>query len=402
MPRFEYRALRASGGEIAGELVADDEREAAARLQALGSYPIAIAAPADGRRLRRSAPRIRRLATHELVLVTRQLATLIGAGVALDRGLGLIAAGPGRHAGRALARDLLAAINRGESLSAACRSHAALPPHCAMIIAAGEARGDVAAALQRLAEIAERNQATARALRDALIYPAGILVMTCASLAFLLGFVVPRFEALLTSVQREPPLAMAVLLALAAAFQQLALPAAIVALAAMGWIALRHRDPVFRLALHRRLLGLPGFGPLIGKLEAERLLYVLGNLLSAGVRLPEALAATRAAMTSETCRAALALTQQGVERGDGLAAAFATGAILPEMAGELVRVGEESGDLAPMMLKAGDMLRREVETATAGLIALITPLSIIVLGLLIGTVAVAILGTVMEVYDLAL
>ena len=403
MPHFAYRALRPSGGEIAGELVADDERDAAARLQALGSYPIEIALP-TGRRLLTGPLVVRggRLPARELVLFTRQLATLIGAGVALDRALGLVGAGRGRRPGRALALDLLAAINRGESLSQACRLHSALPQHYAMIIAAGEARGDIAAALERLAQVLERSRATARALRDALIYPASVLVVTCASIAFLLGFVVPRFEVLLTSVQREPPLTMHILLALAAAFQQLALPAAIVAIVAIGWFAFRQRDPAFRLALHRRLLAVPGLGALIGKIEAERLLYLLGNLVSAGVALPEALAATRAAMTSEAFRASLALAQQGIERGDGLATAFAAGAMLPEMAGELVRVGEETGYLAPMLLKAGDMLRQEFEATSAALIAVITPLSIAVLGLLIGAVAVAILGTVMEVYDLAL
>ena len=195
---------------------------------------------------------------------------------------------------------------------------------------------------------------------------------------------------------------MQILLALAAAFQLLALPAMIVVVVVGGWIAFRQRDPAFRLALHRRVRRLPGLGALIGKIEAERLLYLLGSLLAAGVRLPEAIAATRAAMTSEAARAALAPVEQGIERGDRLAAAIAAGDILPELAVELVRVGEETGDLAPMLLKAGDVLRQEFETTSAGLIAVITPVAILVLGLLIGAVAVAILGTVMEVYDLAL
>jgi general secretion pathway protein F len=403
MPRFEYRALRPTGTEIAGELVAADERDAAARLQALGSYPIEITAP-SGRRLiaRRLATGGGRLAARELILFTRQLAALIGAGVALDRALGLIGGARGREAGRGLARELLAAVNRGESLSYACRSHPGMPRHYAMIIAAGEARGDLAAALGRLALVLERSRATSRALLDALIYPASVLVVAMVSISFLLGFVLPRFEVLLTSVQHEPPFAMRVLLALSAAFQTLALPAAAIALGVIGLFALRYRDPGFRLAFHRRLLGLPGLGPLIGKIEAERMLYLLGNLVSAGVELPAALAATRAAMTSEAFRAGLALTEQGIERGDGVATAFAASGILPEMAGELVRIGTETGDLASMLLRAGDILRQEFDATSVELIAIVTPISIVLLGLLIGTVAVAILGTVMEVYDLAL
>jgi general secretion pathway protein F len=130
--------------------------------------------------------------------------------------------------------------------------------------------------------------------------------------------------------------------------------------------------------------------------------YLLGNLASAGVALPAALAATRAAMTSEAFRAGLLLTEQGIERGDGIATAFAASLVLPEVAGELVHIGAETGDLAAMLLKAGEILRQEFEATSVELVAIVTPVSIVLLGLLIGTVAAAILGTVMEVYDLAL
>ena len=400
MPRFHYRAMRPAGTEIAGELTAANERDAAARLQALGNYPIEITAPAERRLVARRFGGVgRRIAARDLVLFTRQLATLVTAGVALDRALSLIGDGRGRVAGRRLAAELLAAVNRGESLSQACTNQAALPRHYPMFLAAGEARGDVGAALERLAQVLERSRAASRALLDALVYPASVLVVACVSVSFLLAFVLPRFEVLLTSFQREPPLAMRWLLALSAAFQQLALPALIIVLGLVLFLAVRHRDPGFRLALHRRLLACPGLGALIAKIEAERLLYLLGNLLSAGVQLPAAIAATRAAMTSEAYRAGLAVAERGIERGDGLAVALGAGALLPEMAGELVRIGEETGDLASMLLKAGEVLRREFEATSTALIGLVTPVSIVLLGLLIGAIAVALLGTIMEVYD---
>ncbi|HEX3953431.1 MAG TPA: type II secretion system F family protein, partial [Stellaceae bacterium] len=205
MPTFHYRALRASGGEIAGELVAADAREAAARLQALGSYPIEITAPSGSVPTARgpafgSTSGGRRVAARELILFTRQLGALIGAGVTLDRALSLIAGGRGRAATRALAVDLLAAINRGESLSRACAEQPRLPRHYAMIIAAGEARGDIGAALDRLGDVLERSRATSRALLDALVYPASVMVVAAVSVSFLLGFVLPRFEVLLGSL----------------------------------------------------------------------------------------------------------------------------------------------------------------------------------------------------------
>ena len=402
MPRFEYRALQTAGGEITGDLVAADEREVAARLQALGSYPIEITASATDRGPAQArVTSERRLAGRELILFTRQFGTLIGAGVKLDRALALIAGAEGRGQGRRLAGELAAAVNRGESLSEACRGRQGLPPHYAMVIAAGEARGDLGMALERLAEVLERSRATARALLGALIYPVCVLVVALASIAFLLGFVVPRFEVLLTSLQHDPPMAMRLLLALAGAFQLLALPVTIVCLGIAALFVVRYRDAAFRLALHRRLLRLPWLGPLLGKIEAERLLYLLGNLAAAGVGLPAALAATRATMTSEAFRAGLTLTEQGIARGDSIAEAFAAGGMLPKPALELVRIGGETGDLASMLLKASAMLRQEFEATSTQLIAVVTPIAIVVLGLLIGAVAAAILGTVTEVYDLA-
>jgi general secretion pathway protein F len=402
MPVFQYRALRPSGGEIAGELTADSEGDAAQRLQAIGNYPIEITLPEEGvRPARRIAAGRGGVPARDRILFTRQLATLLGAGVALDRALSLIAAAPDAKRRARLAAELSAAVNRGESLSAACRTHPALPTHYAMVIGAGEAKGDITGALTRLADILERSRETSRALFGALIYPASVLVVACLSVSFLLSFVVPQFATLLDSFHRTPPLTMRVLLGVSAAFQIGALPAALILSALALYVIYRRRDPQFRAALDHRLLSLPGLGRMLARSEAERLAFLLGNLVAAGVPVPEAVAATGAATTNAAYRGGLAAAERAVERGDRLSAALAAGELLPELALELVRVGEETGDLATMLLKASDILRRDIDATTSELIGLITPISIVLLGVLIGVVAYALLGTVMEVYDFA-
>jgi type II secretory pathway component PulF len=191
------------------------------------------------------------------------------------------------------------------------------------------------------------------------------------------------------------------LLALSDWFQEGALPLALMALVAVLYVVYRRRDPEFRAALDRRLLKLPGLGRMLAKSEAERLAFLLGNLVAAGVPVSDAAAATGAAMTNAAYRSGLANAQRAIERGDRLSTALAAGTLLPELALELVRVGEETGDLATMLLKASDILRRDIEAATTELIGLVTPISIVLLGLLIGVIAYALLGTVMEVYDFA-
>ncbi|MBV9859448.1 MAG: type II secretion system F family protein [Alphaproteobacteria bacterium] len=414
MPRFQYRALRQSGAEIAGELVAETERDAILRLQASGSFPIEVTAPSGSiaglwglaglerfvrsGRLTRS---ISRLPARELILFTRQFAALAGTGVAIDRALSLIAAAPDRPRRARLAEELLGAVGRGESLSRACLAQPGLPQHYAMVIAAGEARGDIGGALDRLALVLERNRAIGAALSSALLYPASVLVVAALSGSFLLAFVVPRFESLLSTVNRTPPLLMRWLLAASALFQTAALPLALAAVAAIVFFVVRRRDPVFRLTWHRRLLALPLLGTLLAKVETERVAFLLGNLVAAGVELPAATEATREAITNESMRAGLLAAERGIERGDKLAAALAATGLFPDLALELVRIGEETGDVAAMLLKAGDILRQEVEASTAQMIGLVVPVSIVVLGLLIGGVAFALFGTVMEVYDIA-
>ena len=124
-------------------------------------------------------------------------------------------------------------------------------------------------------------------------------------------------------------------------------------------------------------------------------------MVAAGVALPAALAAAREASSNAALRVGLEAAGRAVERGERVAAALAAIGLVPELALELVRVGEETGDLAPMLLKASDILRREIEATSTEWIALAAPLSMIVLGLIVGAIALAIFGTVLEVYDIA-
>jgi general secretion pathway protein F len=401
MPRFHYRALRQAGGEIEGELVAEDERAVAAHLQTAGSFPIEIA-PTAGftsvilRRFRRA-----RLGQRERVLFTRQLAALLGAGVTLDRALHLVAAGREHSRRAALAEALLAAVNRGESLSRAVVELDVLAPPYAMVIAAGEARGDLAGALERLASIFERNRAIAQSLANALIYPASVVVVACVSVAFLLGFVVPRFSGLLTSARREPPFLMKVLLGISGAVQDYGLPLLLVAAALAAIFLLQRRKIAYRIAIDRRLLRLPVVGALLIKIETERLAFLLGTMVAAGVAVPAAVGAAREATTNEALRAALAEAGRAIDSGTGVAAALTATGLVPELALELVRIGEETGDLPAMLLRTSEILRREIEATASEWIAIVAPLSMILLGLLIGAIAFAIFGTVLEVYDIA-
>ena len=401
MPQFFYRALQYSGTEVHGELTATDEGEAVKQLQATGSFPIEISAAAPRRALSRAAGRQAALPARELVLFVRQLASLVGAGITLDRALTLVGT-DGRRGRRArMAERLLEAIRRGERLSQACAAEPTFQHHHAMMIAAGEARGDVGGALERLAIVLERRRAVTHSLTNALVYPVSVVVVAALSISFLLAFVIPRFEGLFTSFRHAPPLAMRLLLDVASAFNDYGPYAAAVAGLASAAMVFKWRDAAFRNLVGRHVLSLPLVGPAIGKIEGERLTFLLGSLIASGITVPNAVAAARDATQNETIRAGLAAAALGIERGERITPSLAAIGLLPEMVLEFVRVGEETGELAPMLLRASEILRKDVETTLAELISLITPISTVALGLIIGAIALIIFGAILEVYDIA-
>src|SRR5262249_47737741 len=157
-------------------------------------------------------------------------------------------------------------------------------------------------------------------------------------------------------------------------------------LAVVAFVTFRWRDPRFRASADRRLLDLPLLGPFLRKVEAERLAFLLGNLAGAGGTLPAALAATSRATMHQSFPDGLIAAEQSIERGDSLTSALSAAGLLPDMAAELVRIGEETGDLATMLLKASDLLQREIDASSAEMIGLVTPISTILLGLLIGAI----------------
>ena len=400
MALFRYRAVDPAGASVAGEIEAESEAAAVAALQAGGVFPTDIAPVARGTApdaATRGGTRLRRA---EPALFARQLAGLTGAGIRLDRALQLIAQGRGPLRVRRVADELHRQLRAGSQFSAACAGHRAFPPHYALVLAAGEARADVAGALDYLATLQERWRQTSQALTAALAYPAAVLTVGAATVAFLLGFFVQRFEPLLREMNRELPLQTRVLLAASDVAAWL-VPLLFVALAgAIVLVAASRRDARLGLAVDRALLALPVAGPLLRQMLAERAMVMLGHLLAARVEFRVALAATGAAIGNRAVAAALDAARAALERGEGPVAALAHGGVFPEVALELVRIGEETGDLPGMLRRAADLARREVEAASAVILSLVTPVSILALGLLIGAIIWGVFGSVLEVYEI--
>lgn len=406
MPRFRYRALDPSGATVAGEAEGVDVGAVVEALRAQGRLPVAVR-PAAGFDLRALlATEItpsRALSPGDRIAFTRSLATLTGAGLPLDRALEIAGSLGDRRAGRAVADRLLAAVRGGAALSAAmAQEGSAFPPLYLGVIRAGEAGAALPAALARLADAEETAARRAAKLRGALIYPAFLVAAAAGSIAVLLLFVVPTFEPLLADAGAEPPAATRIVLGagrlLAEGWPWL------IALVAALWLGARLalRREATRLAVARARLRLPVVGPLVAKLESARLARLLGEATTGGVALPAALRLAAGAAGDAAFRAELHRVAPEVDAGRGLARPLAEGRVAAPLALQLIRVGEESGRLAPMLLKAADILDAEAQAALDRALALLSPALTLAMGGVIALIVSSILFALLQINELAL
>lgn len=409
MPRFRYRAVGATGVVDEGEMEAPTREEVVLRLrqrqqttlsaEAL-TTPVTPAPAAAGRapaigRWRRPVPLRAR------ALLVRELATLIGAGLPVERAL--VVAGELGRGGTALAAVAAAeAVRRGQSLSAALAAGAlALPPAALAMVRAGEVGGGLAAALETLADYLERADEAAAEVRAALIYPVILLLFAGLSLVYMFVFVVPQFEALFREAGRDLPLATALLAGLSSGLRQWGAPLLLTAALALLLLRRWRRSAAGRLAGDRWLLGLPVAGPLLAGLEAERYLRALAALLRGGVSLAEAAGLAAETIGNRAMAGLAAAAAVGLRGGQPFAAALAANSWFPVPAVELLRVGEETGSLPLMAGRAAEMEGRQSRARARRLAALGVPIVTLLLGLLVGAIVWALISSVVGLYELA-
>ncbi|MGF1551273.1 MAG: type II secretion system F family protein [Paracoccaceae bacterium] len=404
MARFAYRAL--VGGEVrAGHLSAESREAAIARLRERRVVPLSIDPVAEGpgliERGRALLPK-RAPSDRDRMLFTRELHVLLAAGVPLDRALArldrTLATGPLRG----VAGTLLQRVRGGGGLADAMALRGdGCPDYYVGMVRAGEAGGARAPVLERLAEMLKRAEALSATLRSALTYPMIVLATTGLSLVILLVYVVPEFGPVFEQAGAALPAPARIVLAasdLVAERGTLLLLALLAALLGLRRVQASARG---RERLDAMALRLPLFGPLVRRIETARFCRTLGTLRANGVALVEAVEIAAGTLSNRAAaRRARALVAP-LSRGEGLARPMRTAGLFPDLAVELVEIGEESGRLQTMLLQAAEVFDEEAERTVERALALIAPLATVVLGCLIAGVIGAILSAVLSSYDLA-
>jgi type IV pilus assembly protein PilC len=380
---FAWRGIDAAGAPKRGTLIAVD---AASVRTALRRERITVTALTK----RRPAPRPH--ANHaDVTRFTRQLASLLRAGLPLAGALDLLAQTPGPHGmpriAGALARDLTGGARFADALA---RHPQQFGPLFCQLVAVGEASGALAAVLARVADDRERTAAQRSKVRAALTYPVVVLLLAIAITTALLVGVVPTFSQIFQGFGAALPAPTQFVLALSGAAARWSLPAAgCAALCAVSIHHLLRRSEAARVAFGRALLHAPFTGPLLATLCAARWSRALGTLLGAGTPLADAFESlTRASGNAHFDRASATIAGR-LRRGERLASSMRAAGCFPADVIQPIAVAEESGALDAMLLDVASLADRQVDEKIALVSSLCEPLVIVVLGALVGGLVVA-------------
>ena len=407
MTVFAYRAADRRGQTIDGVMEAPDARAVVERLQRDAYFPITIDAQDQRRRLLGFAwPETwqGRVAGRDLVALTQQLATLVEAGLPLDRALAIQAELAPTTRLRAIMADVLRTVRGGSSLADALARHHPRPFSRLYInmVRAGEKGGVLETTLRRLSEFLAESQEFRDTLVSALIYPVMLTGVGAAAVVFLMTFVIPRFATIFKDLGATIPLPTLILLEVSGALQRywwlIALVVGVGVLASRMYLA----TPRGRLASDRLLLRLPIAGQVILKTEVARFTRILGTLLRSGIPMIGALTVAKEMLANQVLAGAVNGLADGARRGAGLAQPMADAGVFPPLAIHMVRVGEETGRLEDMLLRVAADFEADTRKLVKRLIALAEPCIILIMGVVVGFIVVAMLMAILSVTDLPL
>lgn len=411
MPDFSWRAVSAAGKVEQGQMAAPSAAGVMRQLQERGLTPLQIdSASTVGTPARPSIlaaqPGVRvekgPVTSADVMALTSELAIMLRAGLALDNSLRVLIEMSHKASVRNLVQGILDAVKGGAPLSRALLAHRSLfSDFYVNMIRSGEASGQMSAVLDRLVEHMERQRALRDSVISATIYPAILLGVAVLSLIAMLGFVVPQFEKLFSDMGDALPAPTRLVMSIGQVFTQYGLYLAVAGFAAVVLLVRWLKSPPGRAWWQAGLLRLPVVGRLALKYELTLFTRSMGTLLGNGVPMLTALHIATDTVANVTLRQLLARVAPIVKEGGRIVQAVSATGIFEPLAINLIRVGEETGRIGPIMLELSHILNREVETGIKRLLTMLEPLLILVLGVLIAAIIVSILLGILSVNDLA-
>ena len=328
--------------------------------------------------------------TRDIVIFTRQFATMINAGLPLVQSLDILAQQTENKKLAEVVRAVVYDVESGNTLADAFRKHPkAFTDLYVNMVAAGEAGGILDTILLRLATFLEKNDALVRKVKSAMIYPGVIFSVAAIAVAVLLIFVIPTFQAMFASVQMELPMPTKIVIGMSQFLINYWWAIIAVLVAAFFGIKQYYATDPGKKKIDQMLLNAPVLGDLLRKSAVSRFTRTLGTLISSGVSILDGLEITAKTAGNRVIHDAVMDSRQSIAGGETIAAPLERSKVFPPMVISMIAVGEQTGGLDEMLTKIADFYDDEVDVAVGALLSLMEPIMIVVLGVIVGGMVVA-------------
>jgi general secretion pathway protein F len=398
---YHFRATAADGKLRTGTVTAETDKQVAQELKRQGLIPLYVGLEQKAG-FAFKMPDLQRGKRHDILFFTQELATLLNAGVPIDRGLSITAELTERVSFRALVLDIVRLIKGGKSLADSLAVH---PTYFSELyinmVRAGEASGSLAQIFDRLSEFERTRDDLRGYIISSLIYPGLLTLVGLGSVIVLLEFVVPRFATIFSDPRMTIPAPTLMLLTVSRYLQDYGLEAAAVLIAALIAFVTYIRSAAGAMWWDTFRLRLPVLGDALRKAETARFARAMGTLVAASVPLVQSIGISRGILNNRRIAGSLERVVQGVKRGEGIAGPMAKAGEFPPLASHLLSVGEETGNLDAMFNRMADIYDTETRTAIRRFTSLFEPLIILVMGLLIGTLILSLMLAITGINDIA-
>lgn len=392
MPLFKYTAKRLSGETVTGTLEATTQSLVLDALRKQGLVVIGV---------RETAPKTRgraRVKLEELVVFSRQLATLVEAGIPLVTGLDTLHAQLERPGLKAVVGRIRDDVEGGANFTDALAKHPTVFSSLFVsMVKAGEASGTLAEILDRLAIYLEKTAALQRKVKSALIYPAVVSSMALLITVFLIVKVVPTFKGIFATLKGELPLPTQILLGVSDFCQRYFLVGIGLLVGLVVGGRRYHQTSAGRLRIDRWLLTLPIFGILLRKVAIAQFSRTLSTLVKSGVPILTSLEIVGKTADNRVLEDAITNVRTSIREGENIAGPLAASGVFPPLVVRMVSVGEQTGQLEKMLAKIADFYESEVDAAVSGLTSILEPLIIAVMGVVVGGIVIAIFMPILKI-----
>jgi len=412
MPKFDYVAMDSKGKEVHGALEAENQTTAHGRIRELGYFPTEIvetgkekgsgkspaAASTPARASVRKSPTTRSFGSGStvkskvLTAFTRQLATLIDAGLPLLRGLDVLRKGEKNPVLKRTISKIAETVESGSTFSEALAQHPKIFNRLYVnMVRAGEAGGVLDVTLSRLADFQEKAQKIKNKVVSAMVYPSVVIFVAISIMTFLMIAIVPKFQEIFRDLLQGaplPPLTQFVI-DVSNIIQHQAILVIVFIVGLVIFIKMFGKTKKGRYVLDKIKLHMPVFGPLLQKVGIARFTRTLGTLIASGVPILQALNIVRETSGNAVIADAVSRVHDSVKEGERIVQPLQATKVFPAMVVSMVDVGEETGALPDMLMKIADVYDDEVDNAVAALTSMLEPIMIVFLAVIVGTIVIA-------------